>query len=322
MSRLVGKTLLERYNVHEFLGRGGMAEVYKVWDSQRMTHLAMKVLLEDLALDRVFVRRFTREANTLAKLQHPNIVRFFEFDKEGRFAFLLMEYVEGETLKHLIHDAQGISIPAGQIRIIARAVCGALHYAHNQNLTHCDIKPANIMIDKTGVIKLADFGIARMSDAATATMVGAGTPAYMAPEQILGKDPTPKTDIYSLGVVLYEMFTGGERPFTGESNKSTGSVSEKVRWEQIHKAPPPPSKWNPDLPQEIEDVILNCLEKEPKNRYKNALELLNALELALGEKVEDATTAQFKLADVINQSVTREAEIKNNDIPQVYLLNK
>lgn len=286
MSSLVGKTILNRYFVQEFIGRGGMAEVYKVWDNQRMTYLAMKVLLEDLALDRVFIRRFTREANTLQRLQHPNIVRFFGFEKDGRSAFMLMDYIEGETLKHFIHDAAGKSMRYGQIRVITRSICGALHYAHSQGLVHCDIKPANIMVKQNGTVQLADFGISRMSDAATATMVGAGTPAYMAPEQILGKEPLPQTDIYALGVVLYEMFTGGERPFTGENAESKGGMSDKVRWEHLNLAPPSPKEWNSSLSSEVEAVILKCLSKDPAERYQTSLELFNALERALGD-IED-----------------------------------
>lgn len=285
MSSLVGKTIQNRYHVQEFLGRGGMAEVYKVWDNKRMTYLAMKVLLEDLALDRVFIRRFKREANTLEKLQHPNIVRFYGFEQQERLAFMLMDYIEGETLKHLIHDSVGKAIPFGEIRLITRSVCGALNYAHSQGFIHCDIKPANIMIDKNEV-QLADFGIARMSDAATATMAGVGTPAYMAPEQVLLKDPVPQTDIYALGVVLHEMFTGGERPFTGEQAQVTGGMSERVRWEHVNLPPPSPKKWSPELSGEIEAVILRCLEKEPEKRYASALELSNALELALGNVQE------------------------------------
>jgi len=313
MSNLVGKTLLNRYKVQSFLGRGGMAEVYKVWDNQRMTSLAMKVLLEDLALDRVFIRRFTREAQTLAKLQHPNIVRFYGFKKEDRLAFILMDYIEGETLKHFIHDADGKSMPYGQIRVITRAICGALHYAHGQGLVHCDIKPANIMINQNGIVQLADFGIARMSDAATATMVGAGTPAYMAPEQVRGQDPIPQTDIYALGIVLYEMFTGGERPFTGEQAQTTGGTSERVRWEQLHLPPPSPKKWNPSLTNEIEAVILKCLEKEPEKRYNSAIEVINALELAIGDVPEQDIRPQ-KVAEKTDTPVgiLNKAPAQNN----------
>lgn len=281
MSNLFGQTLLNRYTVREFLGRGGMAEVYQVWDSQRMTFLAMKVLLEDLALDKVFIRRFTREADNLAKLQHPNIVRFFDFEKQDRLAFMLMDYIEGETLKHLIHDAPN-ALPVKEVNTVMQAVCGALHYAHNQGVVHCDIKPANIIIDKNGTVQLADFGIARMTDAATATMVGAGTPAYMAPEQIQGADPTPQTDIYALGIVLYEMLTNGERPFTGEQAQITGRTAEKVRWEQLNLSPPSPRVWNPSLSSALEKVVMKSLAKDPEARYQTVVDFRNALGLALG----------------------------------------
>ena len=287
MSALIGKILANRYRVDSFLDRGGMAEVYKVWDRDRMTFLAMKVLHEDLALERDFIRRFTREANTLSKLKHDNIVRFFDFEKQGRLAFILMEYIKGGTLKHLLHDADGKSMPFGQIRVITRSTCSALYYAHNQGYVHCDIKPANIMINQNGIVQLADFGIARMSDAVTTTMVGAGTSAYMAPEQVRGLDPVPQTDIYALGVVLFEMFTGGERPFTGDQAQTTGGTSERVRWEQIHLPPPSPRQWDPSLSNEIEAVILKCLAKNPNKRYGGALELVNALELALGDEQDE-----------------------------------
>lgn len=282
MNGLVGQVIAERYHVVEHLGRGGMAEVYRVWDAQRMVHLAAKVLHRELALDRVFLRRFRREADTLAKLQHPHIVRSYGLVQEGRQAFLLLDYVEGDTLKEVIFDADG-PLAEGQIRKVIGAIAGALSYAHSQGMIHCDIKPSNIMLHSNGTVFLSDFGIARMSDAATATMVGVGTPAYMAPEQIKGLEPTPQTDIYALGIVLFEMLTGGERPFTGERADTAGSTSEKVRWEQLHLKAPSPRKWNPEIRQELESVVLRCLEKEPENRFDSVLELLNALELALGE---------------------------------------
>ena len=280
---LVGKTLLERYNVQESLGRGGMAEVYKVWDSHRMTYLAMKVILEDLAVDKVFMRRFKREADTLAKLQHPNIVRFYGLERDGRLAFMLLDYIEGDNLKPIIFDAGG-PLPQDKVRSILRSVCGALSYAHRQGMVHCDIKSANIMLNKLGDAMLTDFGIARMTDAATATMVGVGTPAYMAPEQVRGENPTPQSDIYSLGVVLFEMLTGGERPFTGEQATSTGSTSEKVRWEQMNMQPPSLRKWNPNIPPELEAVVMKCLAKESGERFQSALEVVNAFESAVSHE--------------------------------------
>jgi formylglycine-generating enzyme required for sulfatase activity len=283
MTNLLGQTIADRYRVDEFLGRGGMAEVYKVWDQRRATFLALKLLHEDLALDRVFIRRFKREADNLARLQHPHIVRFYGLEQEDRLAFMLLDYVEGETLKHKIFDAAG-PMRVVEIQKVTRAVCSALQFAHSEGLVHCDIKPANIMIDQHGNVLLSDFGIARLTDAATATMVGAGTPAYMAPEQIKGLNPVPQTDIYALGVVLFEMFTGGERPFIGDQAQTTGTSGEKVRWEQVNLEPPSPREYNPDLSPELEDVVQKCLAKETDERYENPLDLFNALECISGKE--------------------------------------
>jgi len=284
MNQIIGRTLSNRYHVLSALGRGGMAEVYKVWDQLRSVHLAMKLLHEELALDKLFLRRFKREANNLAKLGHPNIVRFYGLEQEGRLAFMLLDYIEGETLKHKIFDAV-ISLPINFIREVMSSVCGALGYAHAMGMVHCDIKPSNIMIDQHGKVLLSDFGIARMTDTATATLVGMGTPAFMAPEQARGLDPVPQSDVYSIGVVLYEMLTGGERPFTGEYARTTGSNSEKVRWEQINLKPPSPRKWNPQISPALEAVVLKCLEKDPFNRFQHPLDLLNATLSAFGESV-------------------------------------
>lgn len=287
MTKLVNKTLLGRYFVIEYIDRGSMAEVYKVWDTELAAHLAMKVLHQDLSGDKIFLRRFRREAETLAKLQHPSIVRFFSFKQEGRLAIILLDFIQGDTLKMKIFDRDN-PFSKEEILSILNPVIRALHFAHNRGMVHCDIKPANIMIEDSGKTLLSDFGIARMTDAATATMVGAGTPAYMAPEQVRGEDPLPQTDIYALGIVLFEMLTGGERPFIGEKATITGSTGEKVRWEQLHLDPPSPTKWNPDISPELEAVVMKCLEKDPRKRYKSALDLLNAIELVLGERVTPA----------------------------------
>jgi len=272
---MIGKTILNRYHVQDFLGRGGMAEVYKVWDQERTSSLAMKLLLEDLAVDRVFIRRFKREAANLKKLDHPNIVRYYGLEQDGPLAFMLLDFIDGKTLKRIIFDAKG-PMTFGAVLYVMQGLTSALSYAHTRGMVHCDIKPGNVMISYNGQLLLTDFGIARMTDAATATMVGAGTPAYMAPEQILGQDPVPQTDIYALGILLYEMLTGGERPFTGDK-ATTGSVSEKVRWEQINQAPPSPRKWNPEIPPEVEAIVMRCLAKDPGDRYLSALELWNDL---------------------------------------------
>ena len=276
MSDLPGSLLSGRYRIEEQVGEGGMARVFKAWDMRRSVYLALKLLREDLAEDIVFVRRFQREARALSDLQHPHIVRFYGLEEEDERVFLLMDYIEGTTLRREIRQAKG-PMPLERIVEILRPVCAALGYAHSQGLVHCDVKPANIMIDANGRVLLADFGIARMSETATtATMVGAGTPAYMAPEQIKGLNPTPQTDIYALGIVLYEMLGGGERPFTGEQAVITGATAEKVRWEHLNLLPPPLRRFNPDIPPELESVVLKCLEKEPAHRFAGAGEVFEA----------------------------------------------
>jgi serine/threonine protein kinase len=280
MTDLTGRTLSSRFRVVESIGRGGMAEVYKIWDGKRSAYLAMKVLHADLAEDTVFLRRFKREAQTLAQLQHPNIVRFYGLEEDGDLVFMLMDYVEGTTLRKEIRRLGRPFVPE-RILEIMRPVCSAMHYAHESNIVHCDIKPANIMIDASGRVLVADFGIARMAETATATMVGAGTPAYMAPEQARGENPTPQTDIYALGIMLYEMLSGGERPFTGEHARTTGSTSEKIRWEQLNLEPPSLRKLNPTVAPDLEAVVLKCLEKSPDRRFASVQEFLNALTLAI-----------------------------------------
>jgi WD40 repeat protein len=195
---------------------------------------------------------------------------------------MLMDCVEGESLKAEIFDLDGEPMGAGRVIEIVRPVCSALNYAHGQGMVHCDVKPSNIMIKQSGEVLLADFGVARMTDATTATMVGMGTPAYMAPELVRGLDPTPQTDIYALGIVLFEMLTGSERPFIGDKATITGSTSEKVRWEQMQLQPPSPRRWNPDISPALEAVVLKCLAKEPEKRYSSTLELLNELQTAFG----------------------------------------
>jgi serine/threonine protein kinase len=273
-----GDVINGRYRVDGSLGRGGMADVYKVWDTQRSVFLAMKVLRQDLAQDPIFLRRFQREAKALAKLQHPNIVRFYGLERDDLLAYLLMEYVDGVSLQAEIIRHIGRPLAPERIQHVMAAACVTLNYAHSVGIVHCDIKPGNILIDRNGNIFLTDFGIARGMDSATSTMVGIGTPAYMAPELIRGEDPTPQTDIYALGIVLYEMLTGGERPFTGERATITGTASEKVRWEQVNRTPVPLRQFNPQVTPQLENVVMRCLKKEPQKRFANTLDLLQSFE--------------------------------------------
>jgi serine/threonine protein kinase len=276
MQDLTGRTLNQRYRVERLIGRGGMAEVYLVTDLERGVKLAMKVLREDLAEDQLFLKRFKREAKVLSQLQHPNIVRFYGLEQEGHLAFLLMEYIDGITLRRAIFDRKR-PFTARQVQNIISPICAALNYAHSMGMVHCDVKSANIMLDKNNKVYLTDFGIARQTESATATMVGAGAPAYMAPEQILGKDPLPQTDIYALGVVMYEMLSGGKRPFNGETVDATGSTTQKIAWEQVHRPAPSITDVNLNAPAGLDAIIRQCLRKNPSERFSSANDLLAAL---------------------------------------------
>ena len=312
MTTLMGKTLKNRYRVIDSLGRGGMAEVYRVWDEFRSVEIAMKVLRQDIAQDPIFLRRFKREAQSLAKLQHPSIVRFYGMEREGLLAFLLMEYIEGQSLQSEILLSENHPLSNQRILEILKPICSALNYAHKMGLAHCDLKPGNILIESGGRVLLTDFGIARTMDAATSTLVGAGTPAYMAPELIKGMDPTPQSDIYSLGIVLYEMLTGGERPFIGERATITGTTAEKVRWEHLHLNAAPVSKLNPGVDRRIDDVIVKCLAKDPHQRFTNALDIYAVLNTIFLEK-KALHPKQIENARDIKQESDQEVESSRDE---------
>lgn len=302
MAEFIGKTIAGRYQVTSFLGKGGISEVYKVWDNIRSVNLAMKVLHADLAEDKVFLRRFQREARALSKLQHPNIVRFYGLEQSENLVFMLMELIEGTTLRQEIFNAQS-TFSNERILEIMRPICAALYYAHELGVVHVDIKPANIMIDKRGNAYISDFGLAYLTESATMTLVGASTPVYMSPEQIRGENPTRQSDIYALGIVLFEMLTDGERPFTGERAQADGTTSEKVRWEKMRLSPPPPSTFNLRITTSIDNIVLKCLEESPSKRYSSTLELLSDLDrqLKLGN-FEDEAYAEYKKMEVVEKA--------------------
>jgi serine/threonine protein kinase len=316
---LVGKTIKNRYRVDESLGRGGMSEVYKVWDEKRQKFLAMKILREDLAHDIVFLKRFDREANTLAKLQHPNIVRFYGLEHEEMMTAILMDYIEGESLREVIFRARDTGLQDGHILSILEPTCSALNYAHQEGIVHCDLKPGNILIDKNGTVFVSDFGIARHMDATTVTMVGIGTPAYMAPELIRGDDPTPQTDIYALGVILYELFCKGNRPFTGERAEITGTQSAKIWWEHLNIVPSDIALMNPEALSGLNSIVQKCLEKDPVARYSSTTEVYQALVDVFGGERSVSELKSFfikdkKLKKLNNQSDEEEPNFQTEKI--------
>ena len=282
---IIGKVLLDRYRVDTFIASGGMASVYRAWDIKRNVSLAMKVLNADLAEDPAILEKFKREANALKDLSHPNILPFYGlFESEGIF-FLLTLFIDGSNLKDIISKAPGKTLPVSEALIYLKATCAALGWAHSKRLVHCDIKPGNVMIDQGGNIFLADFGIARHADSSVTSAAGAGTPAYMSPEQILGEHVSKETDIYSLGVMFYEM-VAGRKPFEGRDfndSKSNATAAERLRDAHIKLIPPDPRKFNPNLPAALSEVILKALNKKPSERYSSTNDFFVAVCKAVGE---------------------------------------
>ena len=288
MPSLEGQILLDRYSILDLIGRGGMAEVYRAWDTWRNYHVAVKVMREDLAEDLEFVRRFKREARALAALSHANIVRFYSFERDDLTAFIVMDYVEGTTLRAEIARAAG-PLPLERVLDATAQVGAALHYAHMEGVLHRDVKPGNIMVAPgrgeggQDLFLVTDFSIAKAADAATATTVMPGTPAYMSPEQCRSEPVDERSDVYSLGIVVYEMLAG-RRPFMGDTDATTGSTREKIRWEQIHADPPPLRAFNPKAPPGVEAVLRRALAKERQDRWPNVLAFWQALAGAAGEQ--------------------------------------
>ncbi len=275
-----GTLLRNNYRLDRLLGRGGMAEVYLAFDMRRQVRVAVKILREDLAEDPEFVRRFTREAEALARLDHPNIVRFYSFERQGAVAFIVMDFVPGTTLQRRLAELGG-PLPLGEVSTILHQVGAALQYAHSEGYIHRDIKPGNIMLRDDGNALLSDFGIARAAESATLATVAVGTPAYMSPEQILGRPIDRRADIYSLGAVLFEMCTG-RRPFSGsEAGLTETNTLSRLREAHLRLPPPDPRTLNPSLPAGAAQVILRALAKDPAQRWPDVPTLVQAWEAAV-----------------------------------------
>ncbi len=266
---MIGRLLGNRYEVLEQLGGGGMAVVYKARDTFLNRLVTIKVLRPEFTGDEDFVERFRREAQAVARLSHPNIVSIYDVGREGDIHYLVMEYVEGENLKSLIKREGRVELRFAAE--IAGQVAEALQHAHENNIVHRDVKPQNIMITRSGRAKLTDFGIAREATAATLTQSDTivGSVHYLSPEQARGETAGPASDIYSLGVVLYEMVTG-VLPFGGDTPIG-------VALKHIREVPAPPSSFNREVSPEVESIILRAMAKHPGDRYRSAGEMAQDL---------------------------------------------
>jgi len=287
MGDLIGKSL-GRYQVIEQLGAGGMATVYKSFDASLERYVAIKVIRTDQGRDKEFYERFRREAKALAKLSHPNIVKVLDYGEHEGMPFLVMEFIAGGALKR----KAGVAMPWQEAARLLVPIARALEYAHKHNIIHRDVKPANFLISESGQPMLSDFGISKILESdkdepkLTETGYGIGTPDYLSPEQGLGLKIDKRADIYSLGVVFYELVTGS-KPFTADTPLA-------VMLKQVHDPLPPPKTINPNLPDAVEQVLLKALAKKPEFRYQDMGEFADVLEkLAAGKlAVEPQAAAQ------------------------------
>lgn len=267
---LVGKTL-GKYELLERIGRGGMAEVYKAYHAALDRHVAIKVLHPFLSEDPAFKERFESEARNVARLRHPNIVQVYDFEHDTvrDLYYMVMEYIDGPTLsaRLMALEFQGLRFPIAEAIDITRHLADALAYAHARGMVHRDIKPGNIMFDSDGRVVLTDFGIARIVSGPSMTASGSmvGTPAYMSPEQGLGQPGDHRSDIYSLGVVLYQLVTGTV-PFSADTPIA-------IVLQHVNDPLLPPSSLNPEVPEALERIIYKALAKSPDERYQNVEEM-------------------------------------------------
>src|SRR6266508_4503372 len=266
--------LLGRYEVGRLLGAGGMAEVYEGHDRLLARRVAIKILLSQYAHDPAFLARFRREAQSAASLSHPNIVSVFDTGSEGDTWFIVMEYVDGRTLKDIIR-AEGALYWAR-----AAEVAADVAVAHARGIVHRDVKPGNVMLTTEGKVKVMDFGIARATAVPSITQTSAvvGTAQYIAPEQAQGLEVDGRTDVYALGCCLYEMVTG-QVPFSGPTPVA-------IAYRHVREEPTPPRALNPDVPPPLERVCLKAMAKRPEDRYQTAAEMQRDLErVRVGEPV-------------------------------------
>jgi serine/threonine protein kinase len=264
-----GSTFADRYKIIEELGKGGMGKVYKVIDKEINTKVALKLIKPEIAADEKTIERFRNELKTAREITHKNVCRMYDLNKEKGAYYITMEYVPGEDLKGMIRMTGQLSV--GATVNIGKQVCEGLAEAHKLGVVHRDLKPQNIMIDKEGNARIMDFGIARSLKTKGITGAGAmiGTPEYMSPEQVEGKEADQESDIYSLGIILYEM-AAGRVPFEGETPISV-AVKHKT------ETPRNPQELNAHVPLDLSQVILKCLEKDKAKRYQSAAEVRSEL---------------------------------------------
>lgn len=292
---MIGKVLAGRYEILQRIGGGGMAIVYKGYDQFLNRKVAIKVLHSQFVHDDEFIKRFRREAQAAASLSHPHVVSMYDVGTEGDIYYIVMEYVEGCTLKEKIMESA--PLPVEEAINIAVKISDALEHAHQNHIIHRDIKPHNILIGNNGQVKVTDFGIARAVTSASITHTGSviGSVHYFSPEHAKGVSTGQKSDIYSLGIILYEMLTG-VLPFSGESPIS-------VALKHLQEKADDPRNLNPNIPQSVENIILKALMKDPAKRYDSAKEMQADLQTALLPSRKDEPKLIFDEEDDFDKTM-------------------
>jgi len=306
-----GSTFAGRYEIIEELGKGGMGKVYRVEDTKAKEEIALKLIKPEIAADKKTIERFRHELTTARKISHRNVCRMFDLGEDEGTHFITMEYVQGEDLKSFIKRAGPLG--TGRAISITKQVCEGLSEAHRLGIIHRDLKPNNIMIDKEGNAKIMDFGIARSlrGKGITGARVMIGTPEYMSPEQVEAKDVDQRSDIYSLGIILYEMTTG-RLPFEADTPFAVG-VKQKS------EKPESPKDINPQIPDDLNQVILKCLEKEKENRCQSAGEVQSELE-NIEKGIPTTEKEKIKKKPLTSKEITVTFGIKKLFIPALVII--
>ncbi|MFE8695229.1 Stk1 family PASTA domain-containing Ser/Thr kinase [Cytobacillus sp. FJAT-53684] len=314
---MIGKRISGRYKILEIIGGGGMANVYLAHDMILDRDVAVKMLRLDFANDDEFIRRFHREAQSATSLAHPNIVSIYDVGEEDSIYYIVMEYVEGQTLKQYIQQNSPIRIE--EVLEIMKQLTSAISHAHQNQIIHRDIKPHNILIDRLGNVKITDFGIAMALSATSITQTNSvlGSVHYLSPEQARGGMANRKSDIYSLGIVMFELLTG-RLPFSGESAVS-------IALKHLQSETPSLRRWNPSIPQSVENIVFKATAKDPFHRYENVEEMEDDIRTALApERIHeekfiipidnDATKAIPIITDEHSYSNMEETVVHDKDV--------